>query len=571
MNLAVNPWKRFICLAVAALAMASPPLLRASDTSYDRQAAAIDALFTEYTKPGSPGLAVGVAVAGKPVYLRGFGLANLDHGVAISTKTVFHVASVSKQFTAFAIALLEADGKVNADADIHTYLPELPDFGASIKVRDLVHHSSGLKDQWALLMLAGHDWSDVLSQREILALLARNPVLDFAPGTDYSYSNTNYTLMAEIVARVTGTSFRRFMHERVFQPLGMTDSLIYDDVTEIVPRRAQSYTRSADGHWRRFILSYDTWGATSLHTTVEDLLKWGGNFVEPRVGTAQLLQRVMTPARLANGRQLTYAYGLSRDVFAGRPAISHSGNDAAFYSYFVHFPEEQTTVVVLSNTGPERRQTVNEVARAWFGGDGGIVPAAREWPADAVFPAAALGTYIGGPDDTAFNIVAHGSELQWQRLTESRGPALRPTLEGAAQVDRDISYRIVRDNGEVVGIEETVRSNPFVTDRWFYRRAILPEVSRAQLESLAGVWRCDSLDASYVFQVEDGRLAARDLWGKYWTEFIATDPDRFDSTGGSPLRSLIVERDKEGRAVALRTAGRTRGIEFHRVTPATLR
>lgn len=552
-----------VLLAMFALTWAPPSA--SIDVSHDRRVAAIDALFTEYTRPGSPGLAVGIAVGGKPVYLRGFGLANLDDGIPITPTTVFHVASVSKQFTAFAIALLEADGKVNAAADVHEYLPELPDFGAAITVRDLIHHTSGLKDQWALLMLAGHDWSDVLSQREILALMANNPVLDFAPGTQYAYSNSNYTLLAEIVARVSGLSFRQFMQQRVFQPLGMTHSLIYDDVTEVVPRRAQSYSRDSAGQWRRFILSYGTWGATGLHTTVADLLKWGGNFVAPTVGTKQLLRKVATPGRLADGRQLSYGYGLSRDAFAGREAISHSGNDAAFYAYFVHFPVEQTTVVILSNTGPERREAANAVARAWFGGDGPLVSVRREPQAGAAFAPDALGTYVGGPDDSVFNMVARDAGWEWQRLTESRGRPVRPTRAGMEQIDRHIEYRIVRGaEGEVIGLEETVRTNPFVTERWFYRRASLPEVSKTQLGALAGVWRAASLDVSYVLSVEEGQLIATDRWGMSRAAFIATQADRFDSAGGSPLRSLTVQRDAQGKVVGLQTAGRTRGIEFRR-------
>lgn len=564
MGYVVQQFVRFGASLLVALALVSP--VDAGDSAAQR-AEAIDALFTEYTQPGSPGLAVGVAVAGKPVYMRGFGLANLDDAIAITPATVFHVASVSKQFTAFAIALLELEGRVNVAADIHEYLPELPDFGARIAVRDLIHHTSGLKDQWALLILAGHDWSDVLSQREILALIARNPILDFAPGSDYAYSNTNYTLLAEIVARVSGMSFREFMQQRVFHPLGMTQSFIYDDVREVVPRRAQSYTKSTSGQWQRYILSYDTWGATSMHTTVADLLKWGGNLVTPTVGSAALIEHLSTPARLANGRQLSYAYGLNRDVLAGRAALSHSGHDAAFYSYFVHFPEERTTVVILSNTGPARRQTANDVARAWFGGDGPLVPAKRKGQRDAAYAEDALGTYIGGPDDSVFKLVMREQRWEWQPLTEARGRPLRPTREGAEQIEHDIAYRIVRGKqGDVVGIEETVRSNPFVTDRWFYRRAPLPNPSGAELAAaLTGVWRSDSLDVSYVFSVKEGQLEVSDLWGRSTARFIATEADRFDSTGGSPLRSLTVERDAHGAVTDIVTAGRTRGIRFRRI------
>lgn len=530
--------------------------------------AAIDALFAQYAVPGSPGLVVGIGVAGKPVYMRGFGEANLDDHVPITPDTVFHVASVSKQFTAFAIALLADEGKVDVNADIHTYLPELPDFGAKVTVLQMIQHSSGLKDQWALLMMAGRDWSDVLTQAQILALIQRNPTLDFEPGTAYAYSNTNYTLLAEVVARVSGQPFRQFVRERIFQPLGMDHSLIYDDVTEVVPGRAQSYSRKGDGGWSRTILSYDTWGATSLHTTVGDLIKWGGNLGHPVVGDAALIARATTPGRLADGRVTGYGYGLIRDVIAGREAWVHSGNDAAFYAYFVYFPKEDVTIVIASNTGPERRKTVSDVARAWFGGDGPLAPKPHGPDPRARFAPGLAGGYIGGPDDSFVEIAATADGLEWKRLSERSGGGkpLRPTRAGGGErTDQAYAYAPLRDAaGAITGLTETVEVNPLAPDSRRYRRAAMPVVAERDLQALTGSWRSDALDVTYGFTVEDGRLVGRDLWGARKAVFTPTDPDRFDS-GDGVLRSVKVRRDAAGAPTALVIgAGRAQGIVFRR-------
>lgn len=558
-------------VALAALLCGAPAMAAAGQgaaqvpASATSRAAEIDALFSPYAVPGSPGLAVGIAVGGKPVYSGGFGEANLDDRVPITADTVFHVASVSKQFTAFTIALLAEEGKIDVNADVHTYLPELPDFGARVTVLQMIQHTSGLKDQWALLMMAGHSWSDVLTQDEVLELIKRNPTLDFEPGTAYAYSNTNYTLLAEIVARVSGKTFRQFCEERIFQPLGMDHSLIYDDVTEVVPGRAQSYSRQSDGRWARSILSYDTWGATSLHTTIGDLLKWGGNFGKPVVGDAALIKRITTPGRLSDGRPIAYGYGIVRDVIAGREAYVHSGNDAAFYAYFAYFPKEDTTIVIASNTGPERRKAITDVARTWFGGDGPLAPAPRVADARARFAADLPGGYIGGPDDAFVEIVSGADGLEWKRLSERTGKRLRASRAGAEQVDQAIAYAARRDaRGTLIGLAETLTLNPLVPDTRQYRRASMPAVSERDLQALTGAWRSEALDVTYQFTVEDGRLVGHDLWGARKAVFVPTDPDRFDS-GDGVLRSVKVRRDASGAPEALVIgAGRAQGIVFRR-------
>lgn len=199
----------------------------------------------------SPGVAIAVQQKGKIIYSEGFGYANLEYDVKNTPTTVFHIASVSKQFTAFAIAMLADQGKLSLDDDIRKYLPEMPDFGYVITINHLVHHTSGLRDQWNLLMMAGWRLDDVITQKQIMRVISRQKELNFKPGDEMVYCNTGFTLMAEIVSRVTGESFADWTKKNIFDPLGMKNTLFYDDHEKIVKNRAYSYYASPAGFKKR--------------------------------------------------------------------------------------------------------------------------------------------------------------------------------------------------------------------------------------------------------------------------------------------------------------------------------
>jgi CubicO group peptidase (beta-lactamase class C family) len=246
--------------------------------------AKVDAVFDRMAKPTSPGCSLAVMREGRVIYARGYGMDDLDHDVVITPSTVFHVASISKQFTAAAIALLEQDGKLSLDDDVRKYVPELPDLGPRITIRHLLHHTSGLRDQWDLLGLAGWRYSRVLiTDDDVLRVMASQKALNFAPGSEFLYCNTGYTLLATVVARVSGLSFRRFTTDRLFTPLGMTRTHFRDDFGEIVKDQAYGYVPAGDT-FRLSVTNFDTAGATSLLTTVEDMARWDQNFFDARVG-----------------------------------------------------------------------------------------------------------------------------------------------------------------------------------------------------------------------------------------------------------------------------------------------
>jgi CubicO group peptidase (beta-lactamase class C family) len=308
----------------------------------------IDSLFLHLTEDGSPGASIGVVQHGELIYAKGFGLANVEYDIPNTPQTIFHMASVSKQFTAFTMVLLQDEGKLSLDDEVRTHIPELPDFGEKITIRHLIHHTSGLRDQWNLLAMAGWRLDDVITVDHIMKLVGRQEALNFSPGERYLYCNTGYTLMAEIVRRVTGQSYGEWMQETVFEPLGMENTLFYEDHEQIVPNRAYSYHQSPDG-LKKSVLSYANAGATSLFTTVEDMAKWAGNFRNPVVGTPALMDMMAQRGILNSGDTIDYAFGQIVIDYKGLQRIGHGGADAGYRTYFGRFPTTDYDVIVLSN------------------------------------------------------------------------------------------------------------------------------------------------------------------------------------------------------------------------------
>ncbi len=310
----------------------------------------VDAIFTDFDGIDKPGAAVAVVQNGEVIFKKGYGSANLEYDIPVTPKTIFHVASISKQFTVFALLLLAEEGKVSLDDPIQKYIPEVPDFGEEITLRHLATHTSGMRDQWDLLNLAGWRWDDVITKEHVMKLVAKQKELNFTPGEQFMYCNTGFTLLAEVVARVSGKSFAEFTQERMFTPLKMTHSQFYDDHTKIVKNRAYSYYPSENGYTKS-VLSYANVGATSLFTTVEDLSLWALNFENLTVGNKAMVDQMNTLAVLNNGETFGGAYGQFVGSYKGLQQIQHGGADAGYRSYLSRFPDQNFAVSVVSNSG----------------------------------------------------------------------------------------------------------------------------------------------------------------------------------------------------------------------------
>jgi CubicO group peptidase (beta-lactamase class C family) len=343
----ISPKKMVLCMLVA---IASADTYAANADSLAAPAARVDAIFSEYAKPNHPGCALGVYQSGRPVYEKGYGLASLEHGVAIDARnTVFDIGSTSKQFTAASVLLLAQDGKLALDDDIRKFLPELPDYGKPITVAHLIHHTSGLRDYPILMSLAGWDDADFTNAKDALAMIVRQKAVNFSPGSEFAYSNSGYFLMSQIVERVSGKTLDEFARTRIFMPLGMKDTFYLDDHHKIVARRATGYSANSEGG---FVLQMSDWmqtGDGAVQSTVADLAKWQQNFDAPKVGGLDFIQRMEMRGTLDDGSPLGYASGLFVGERRGLRTIGHDGAWAGYRASLQRFPDQKFSVAVLCN------------------------------------------------------------------------------------------------------------------------------------------------------------------------------------------------------------------------------
>jgi CubicO group peptidase (beta-lactamase class C family) len=309
-------------------------------------AAKIDEIFARWDKTNSPGAVLAVIQNGSIVYQRGYGMANLDQDIPLSPESVLNIASMSKQFTAASIVILARQGRLSLDDDVHKYFPELPDYGASITIRHLIHHTSGLRDDILLNVIAGRTLHGFTTD-DAVKLIVQQKELNSRPGEEYSYTNSGYSLMAEIIKRTSGKALRPFADEHIFRPLGMTHSVFCDDNTMILKHRAAGYAPVAHG-FRNAESGIEAVGPGNMWTTVGNLLLWDQNFYNNRLGDG-LIDELLTPGKLTNGQPLTYAYGLYVDEYKGVKRVQHSGSIPGFCSYMARFPDNGISVICLAN------------------------------------------------------------------------------------------------------------------------------------------------------------------------------------------------------------------------------
>jgi CubicO group peptidase (beta-lactamase class C family) len=330
----------------------------------DPLASKLEPIFAGLTKDHAPGCAVGVFRAGEILFAKGYGVASLENDVPITPRTTFEIGSMSKQFTATAILLLAQDGKLSLDDDVRKHLPELPDYGHPITLRHLLHHTGGFREYDDLLTLSGWDVVDVATEAEALHLVALQKGTNFRAGSEFSYSNTGYFLLAQVVRRVSGKSLAVFSKERIFEPLGMKDTSIFDDHALVVARHATGYS-ARDGGFQVNMSAREMTGEGNVQSTIEDLARWDKNFYEPKVGGASWLATMRTPGKLDDGTPLTYAMGLQVRTEHGLQEETHAGGWAGYLSDGRRYPTERLSVTCLCNwDGSDPIALTRAVARA---------------------------------------------------------------------------------------------------------------------------------------------------------------------------------------------------------------
>jgi CubicO group peptidase (beta-lactamase class C family) len=345
-------WGKVSCALVSSMLIFNGMAGANGDVADDKKAAAVDEVFTDLTKAGSPGCALGVYRDGKIVYSKGYGLANLEANVPITPQSVFDIGSTSKQFTAASILLLEKQGKLSINEDVRKYIPELPDYGQKVTILHLLNHTSGLRDYLTLMDLAGINTDSVTTEEDALQIISRQKALNFSPGSDYLYSNTGFFLLSVIVKRVSGKTLREFAAENIFTPLEMTHTQYRDDHTSLIANRAMAYDEKEKGVGYSLNVSYfEQTGDGAVHTTVEDLLKWDENFYNGQIGGKAFLAKIQEQGKLNSGKVLDYAKGLSIGEYRGLRTVSHGGSWGGYRAQLLRFPEQHFSVACLCNLG----------------------------------------------------------------------------------------------------------------------------------------------------------------------------------------------------------------------------
>ena len=309
----------------------------------------IDHYFTKWNTDKDPGLIVGIVRNDSLIFSKGYGIANLEYGIPISTKTVFYIASVSKQFTGFGIALLVRQGKIKLEEDIRVYLPWLADFGKKITINNLLNHTSGIRDYLNMISISGLGIEGIVTNELALHILKKQRSLGFDPGERFSYSNSNYILLAEIIEVVSGKSISDFADSAIFKPLSMTNTRFQDDPSELIENRAFSYWTSDSKTYTNAFQNVYTVGDGGIFTTVEDMSKWIMNFYQPKVGDWKDIEQLTKQGKLNNGRQLSYASGITISENRGWKVYSHGGSLHGYTSLVSIYPDLKMGFIVFAN------------------------------------------------------------------------------------------------------------------------------------------------------------------------------------------------------------------------------
>lgn len=540
-----------LCLAPILPAFAAEP-----------SAAAVDQIFAAFEKPNSPGCSLGVIRDGVFVYRHGYGQGSIELAVPLNSESVFYMGSVSKQFTAASILIAAHRGLLSLDDDVHKHIPELPDYGHPVTLRQMLHHTSGFRDVLELLALSGRNAADVHPFAEMLDLVVRQKGLNFTPGDQFLYSNTNYFLLAEVVRRASKEPLSQFAQENIFQPLHMTHTRFYDDHTVVVPGRVAAYAPGRNGNFLvDWSTSFDKVGDGGLMSSVDDLLQWDQNFYDDKLADGSVVKEMQVRGRLNSGKEIDYASGLFMGEYRGLPTVEHGGALFGYSTEILRFPQQRFTVICLCNLVSANPSLLSQkVADLYLGQE-------FHKPVPVTAPAAPgesrTGKQVG--DSSRFAGTYENEFHDAVTFTTSNGRLALPgpvprvldsTSPGRFKLG---ALTIVFDSGKADGAASVMVSRAAEVE-FSGARIEVARPDEAQLASYAGDYHSPELDMDVTLVAENGKLLAR----QKWTEPVPLEPLAKDEFRGGGLVSVF-RRDAAGKVLGYVLFGqRARGMQFDR-------
>ena len=536
----------------------------------DARALRADSVFQRFDRTDSPGCALGVYQDGKVQYARGYGMASLEHGVALSPRSVLDVGSISKQFTAMAMLILQKEGKLSLDDPIRKYIPEMPAYADKITWRRALSQTSGLRDLYTMWGQTGRTFAgDTI---DALRIITRSAEPNYDPGERYLYTNSGWILAAQTIYRLTGKTLAQFAEERIFKPLGMDDTRYLGDASLIIPNLATGYAPRQGGGFRVARSPYDgaIVGAGAVQTTVEDFGRWLNNYDAATIGGRDIIETMTTATKLNNGSPATsgpnvaYAVGLTVGTQRGLRVVGHGGSWAGYRGQFYRFPDQRFAVATFCNlttSGPD--SLARKVA--------GIYLADKMQPDSATIWTTAL---AAAPRADVPVASLRGLVGVWRNV--ERGEVRRTRLSG------DTLYMIAGERTRLVPLEggrfRTVSGPPELRfegdvpapsrmivrttgETVTFTRADTAALTPAQLAEYAGDYRNDEVEATQTWKVEKGELALY-VNNRRLGVLEPSYKDGF-TRGGSVID---VQRDGKGRITGFVVeSGRVRHLRFTRV------
>jgi CubicO group peptidase (beta-lactamase class C family) len=556
---------RYRILVLAALSLATRPLpaqqpgiTQIADSIVSR----IDRAVASLGGAQAPGCAIGVSQAGQPVLTRAYGMANLEYGVPNTPETIFESGSVAKQFTAATVVLLAQDGKLSLDDDIRKYLPEVPNFGKTITIQHLLTHTSGVRDQWGLLSIKGlGPGTQVHTLATILDLVQHQKALNFEPGTEYLYSNTGYALAAIIVERASGQPLAKVSDDRLFRPLGMTNTQWRDDFTRIVKNRATAYDGNSQRGFRTDMPFTNVHGNGGLLTTVGDLLKWNAFLDNPSVlpGGASLVAALQTPMILTNGKSITYALGLVVSSQDAIREVAHNGATAGYRTFLARYPDQKLSVAVLCNAGGANPTNFGNIAmNPLLARPVRVASVAQTGAAMPAMSPTELERYTG--------LFRNPNTQQLLRIIVRDGKLTAVSPGTAVMTPSGTNRFRAPGMGEAIYLFEgdelrRVTTVSISADTTRYDAMTVAAPSAADLAAYSGSYWSEELETRIEVHVRDGALVAKQRPATEVT-LLSTFRDGFIA---SEIGTLVFDRDGKGNVTGFGIwAGRVRNVRFAR-------
>ncbi len=513
----------------------------------------IDSIFASHARTDGPGCAVGVSTDGMLRFAKGYGMASLEHGIPIGARTTFNIGSIGKQFTAMATLLLEQRGALSLDDPVSKYYEGLPTDGPPIRVRDLLYHTSGLRDYGGLGMLAG---AFPVTNRDFDALMRRQRGLNFPTGSKHEYSHSDYTVLASVIARAAGVPFAQFLETEIFAPLGMTSTRVLDDNRHPLPGIAYAYS-GEPGALRTRYPTTEIVGGNNLFTSVEDLLRWDTNASTGQVGGKALMDRLHGPAPLTLPYVMPYAHGLWSEQYRGERVFSRGGGGGGYKTAYLRFPDAHLAVTVLCNDSEAKQmELAHRIADGFLVGR----PAESDPTVDTIATPVGEAERLAGryasvqtPWDP-FEFVAHDGAL-FERYDEDSSRLVR-LRDGRYTADGMIyaftpgssarSMRLLVTGDDIREEAERVPTTP----PW--------QPSQSELAGYAGRWRSDELLVDWTTVIDRGTVKLQRP-NAAEVALVPRDRDNFlgsvlNGAGYPTSIGVTFIRDRQGRVISFRVS-----------------